>query len=257
MRRNKVTQSFVLFFILSLASILLFRSSLGGGIKGLVEQILSPLQRVAYAATVALEPEQDSFEIKKLKEEILQLRKKIVDQQNIARDNQAFHDQFANSPVSPKRLLPVAIIGMQLTTFIIDKGDQDGVHEGTAIIYKDVLLGKVIHSSAHVAVVATINNKLFSLTGRTSETNALGIVKGQDGGILFDKVVLSDKLSPNTTVETKGDINEKGVGVPPGLMIGKIVSVHKSASSLFQAAEIVPLITLNKLTIAFAMLHTQ
>ncbi|HZJ18567.1 MAG TPA: rod shape-determining protein MreC, partial [Patescibacteria group bacterium] len=67
----------------------------------------------------------------------------------------------------------------------------------------------------------------------------------------LDNVLLSENLKKGDIILTKGDIDQEENGYPPDLIIGKIISVDKSPSALFQKADVVSLVDLSKLTTVF------
>ena len=115
------------------------------------------------------------------------------------------------------------------------------------------MVGRVIHVTPHMSLVDSVMKQGFSVTGRDLATDALGVIKGQGEGVILDNVVLSDKLQVGDMVITKGDLNENGVGVPPDLVVGKISSIDRRPSNLFQSAEIQSLIDLNRLSTVFVL----
>lgn len=70
---------------------------------------------------------------------------------------------------------------------------------------------------------------------------------------MLDNVVLAEGLEKDDLVSTKGDTDENGLGFPPDLVVGKIVSVNKKASNLFQSADIRSLVDFNKLETVFVI----
>jgi rod shape-determining protein MreC len=159
-------------------------------------------------------------------------------------------------------LLPANIVGAPSfipgistpETFIIDKGTSDGVKVGDAVVYKNNLLGKISKISDSLSEVTLVTNTSSSFTAKTSSSQALGVIKGQGGGqMILDNVLLSDNLKPSDLVLTNGDTNLSGKGYPPDLVVGKIVSVDKKASSLFQRAEVSSFIDFAKITTVFVI----
>ena len=69
----------------------------------------------------------------------------------------------------------------------------------------------------------------------------------------FQNFVLSDKFEKGDVVVTKGNIDEQGNGIPPDLIVGKIISVHKNPSALFQTAEIESLVNVSRLDTVFIL----
>ena len=88
------------------------------------------------------------------------------------------------------------------------------------------------------------------------ETNASGVIKGEGGdGMILDEVLLSDSLKKDDLVLTKGNQDLSGVGFPPGLAVGKIASISKNASDLFQKAEVKSSLDFTKLDKVFIVVN--
>jgi rod shape-determining protein MreC len=182
-----------------------------------------------------------------LEEINLDLSKKLVDQKKILEDNKALRDQFTTTSINNKNLIAANIVGSPSfipgvtmpENYILDKGEKDGIKTGQFVIYKDNLVGKIVQASKNFSKVDLLTNQNFSVTAQTVFSNATGIVKGQGGGeIILDNVVLSQSLNKDDLVATKGDLDVRGAGILPNLILGKIISVNKNPSSLFQSAKI-------------------
>ena len=199
-------------------------------------------------------------ETTKLKEENLSLSKEIIDQTKLIEDSKALRDQFAVVSPSSKNLLeadvvgsPAFIPGVSLPEYLIlNKGANHNIKKGQAVIYKDNLVGKITQVGGSFSKVTLISNQEFSITAQTLSNKSIGIASGQGGGILvLGNVVLAQELKTGDLVVSKGDINEEGIGVAPNLIIGKITSVSKNASDLFQSAKVMPLVDFVHLTKVF------
>lgn len=189
-----------------------------------------------------------------LRDENTALRTQLVKMQELERDNSALRNQFQTANPESRNLLPATVIGMNANEITIDKGSEDAVQKGDIIVLKDNLIGKVAKISPHVSIVTLITDPATSFTAQTSKTAAIGVVKAQGGDtITFENVVLSDKLEKDDMVITKGDIDENGGGYPPKLIVGKVVSVNKKASNLFQSAQIKSLIDMSKIRMVFVV----
>jgi rod shape-determining protein MreC len=180
-----------------------------------------------------------------------QLRTQLTKMKEIERDNKALHDQFQTSDPDAATLLPATIIGSQPNALLIDKGDRDKIQVGDIVVVKDNLIGRVAKTTAHVSQVMLLTDPSISFTAQTVNTDTTGIIRSFNGAIVLANVVLADKLQKGDTVITKGDVDTKGNGYPPNLIIGKIISVDKQASSLFQAAKIQSLVDTSSLRIVF------
>ncbi len=198
--------------------------------------------------------------MQQLKEENQQLLVQKAEFEKLKADNKALRDQFQTASPPSVNLLPARIIGISqfipgITSFdqiILDKGSAEGVRLGYAVADGQNLLGKVTDISFHRCQVELVSNKNFSFTAQTAETNASGVIKGQGGGdILLDNVLLSGALKISDVVVTKGDQTIEGIGLPPDLIVGKIVSIDKKASSLFQSAKIKSPVDIASLSLIF------
>jgi rod shape-determining protein MreC len=241
---------FFLFFFLALGIFFLSKTAFGQGLTGVFEQLVLPLQRSTFtnSHTEKLTPERE------LQAENTKLKTQLAELNQLKKENNALRDQFKSETQNSRKLLPAQIIGNKDDDIVIDKGSSDGVNAGSVLIVNNNLVGRVTTVTAHRAVGELLTNTDTSFTVKTSKTSALGIGRGEGGGsVVIDNVVLSDKLEKDDIVITKGDIDANGKGYPPGLVVGKIVSVNKKASALFQAAEVAPLVDFNRMDTVFVM----
>lgn len=197
-----------------------------------------------------------------LKKENLLLQGQITKLQLIQQDNKALHDQFQTTTPSSQEILPVSIIGMPgflpgvtiPDMLVVAIGSHDGVRRGQGVVYQNILLGTIETINQHFSTVRLITSSSVSFTAKTAQTGALGILKGDGNGQMeLDNVVLSDTLKTGDMVVTAADVDEKGNGLPPGLIIGKITSVDKKPTNLFQKAYISTLVDVTKLTTVFVI----
>ena len=257
--RGNFTSGFFIFF---LSSLLLFSLANNGLLKlptGFLEQMTVALQRTVFV-TVSASSQKEQTAEQKLVEENKQLLLQLAKQKELEKENQALRDQFQTSKISSRKLLPAQVVGRpsfipgesSVTEFVIDKGEADGLKEGAIVVYKDSLIGRIVQLSSHLAVVRLVTDAQMLLTAKTMKTSALGVLKGQGGEtMLLENVVLSDKLEQNDLVQTKGDVDKTGDGFPPDLVIGKIISVKKVSSALFQVAEVRSLVNFSHLDMVF------
>lgn len=246
---NMAKGSFNYFLFFLLLSILIFTLSKFGFLE-------VPQSYFLKAATVVSSPffslshvfaqfNQNGEEIK-LKEENLNLQKKIVDQQKLINENKALHDQFQT--INPKSLdlLPANVVGAPRfipglflpENFIIDVGENDNVKAGNAVVLKDNLIGRVGKTTKFLSEVNLISNMSLKFAAKT-QNGVLGVVKGEgNGDLLLDNVLLSDNLEVGQIILTFGDIKLDSTGFPPDIIVGKIVSIEKNPTDLFQRAKL-------------------
>lgn len=260
-RKQKIYTVVILFISLSLLLFVLSKSAIFSVVQGWGEAILIPAQRIAYNVLGYPFSLPADSRIRQLQEENALLAKQIIAQDKLKRETQALRDQFSSQELPTRQLLPAAVIGArtvlsglgQPTELIIDKGKDEGIQKGTAVVYKDILVGSVTQVSTHISAVAVTTHKKTSLPARTVKTNALGVIRGQESSLLLDNVLLSDTLEQGDLVVTKGNIDNRGVGNPPDILIGKIVSVQKEPSALFQTAEVEPILNISRISTVFVI----
>ncbi|CAN5154552.1 hypothetical protein BH09PAT1_BH09PAT1_2110 [soil metagenome] len=263
-KRRSFISVFVFFLFSSFFLYGLSFTPVGQGITGGLEYLTRPLSyglSAVYAATKG-----QPSELQKLKDENSDLRIKLAGLQTQQKEIQALRDQFQISTPQSSLLLSTQIIGLKAflpgvslpEQLVIDKGKKDGVKTNDAVVYKNNLIGKVVVANDRVSLVDLAFKKGFSVTATTTGSNALGISNGQgQGSILLNNVVLSDTLNSGDMLITKGGTDSDESGIPPNLVIGKITSVDKKASSLFQTANVQPQIDITRVTHLFIVLRSE
>lgn len=247
---QKKSSNFSYFIILLIISLLIFGLSTLGFFKPvepIFRTILSPVQATVYGGFSFITGIFSNSKLKDLQNENRNLTKKLIEQDKLIEDNKALRDQFETENPKSNILLPAQVVGAPgfipgvslPENYTLDKGESDGVKEGDAVIFEDNLVGVVSKTTRFLSSVELITNSSFTLTAKTLETNALGVVKGQGGGeLILDNVVLSDTLKKGDIVLSKGDVEVGISGTIPNLIVGKITAVNKNPSDLFQKAKI-------------------
>lgn len=265
-KRENYLPIFLIFLFFSIIVFLISQTSLFLNFQSILESSVSPLRSFTYSLTNKNSSFSNDLRIQKLKNDNADLIKKIVDIQILEKENNALKDQFKTTYPPSQNLLSAKIIGVpnfipNLTmpeNFIIDKGQKDGLKVGQAVVYKENLVGKVAKTASNISIVDLITNKAFSVATQTSETGALGVIKGQgSGNMILDNVLLSENLKTSDIVLTKGDIEPIGVGFLPDLVIGKIESIDKKPSALFQTASVKSFLDFSKLSTVFIVLGNE
>jgi rod shape-determining protein MreC len=264
MRKSSFTSYFLVFFVLSLLILGAAKSGLLNPLDAFFKDIFAPFQALTYQTFVKITDFGQNSQIASLKAQNLALIKQLVDKNKLVGDNKALRDQFQT--VSPKstNLVPADVVGAPgfipdlsvPEVLILDRGANDGVKVGDAVVYENNLVGKITQVTANLASITLLTNSSSLFTVKTLETQAQGVVKGQGGGkVILDNVVLSDSLKKDDLVLTKGDVNIQNSGFPPDLTVGKITSISKNPSDLFQKAEIQTLVDFSNLEKVFVVVN--
>jgi len=261
-KKERLVFTFFIFLVLSIiilvlsvfGKLVLPQSFLEKGVAFLPKTFFGLFQRIPFIS--------ESEQLKKLKLENLTYASKLVDQEKLKKENAALLSQFQQQDIQTLSLLPSKIVGAPgfipgVTTpanFILDKGAKDNVEVGDSVVVKNNLIGKVSKVSSRLSKVDVITNSSVVLSAKTI-SGAIGVVKG--GGsdkITLDNVLPSQNLKIDELVLTKGDVDIAGSGIPADLVIGKIQSIEKVPTNIFQRAEVKSLINLTKLSIVFIVI---
>lgn len=203
-----------------------------------------------------------SSEVTRLQEENRKLLKRVATFEEMKRENNALRDQFQTTFPKSTNLLPAKIVGsigfipgVSLPEyFILDKGEKDGVKKGQAVLITDVVVGLVEKTSSQLSFVWPIYHRELQLQGKT-EKGVNGIIKGEGSIVVLENVLIADTLSKGDIVVTVGEVKGEGNDILPNLVIGRIESIDKKPSSLFQTANIKSPVDFSKLETVFILIH--
>lgn len=251
---------FLVFFGISLVLILLGSTGIFRNITSLANKVSNPGKDAVYVLTLR------SFQnkaIKSLMEENRNLKKKLSEEKNILNENTALKSQFEVAGSNSNDLLPAKVIGfpgfipgVSLPDYlIIDKGLRSGVVKGNAVVSNNYLVGRVVLTYPDFSKIELITNKNSTFTAKIEREEELnGVIKGQgDDKVVLDNVLLTQELKKDEVILTKGDMDEKGNGYPPNILVGEIEAIEKNQSDLFQRASVVSPIDFKNLNIVFVL----
>lgn len=220
--------------------------------KGLFEKALS--------VRLALPQQFDNQELQRLTEENREFLSHIVDQRNLINENQALRIQLEAKAVGSKTIqevVPAKVVGGSFNFLTIDKGKSSDIKIGQTVIYKNILVGRVVAVSqnrARVELPTATGSKISAKTDR----GAVGIVTGQGGTMILENVTISDNLEAKDLVLTSATLEEKPdgsiSGFPPDLLIGVVDNVIRDARALFQQGKIRSPLDFKKLEMVFIVI---
>lgn len=136
--------------------------------------------------------------------------------------------------ITPKKLLLASIIGkgsfFSQYAVVIDKGSNDGIHGGEAVIINpNVLVGIIENVFPRRSVIKLLFDTNFSLPGKTLE-GVNGVITGNVGGkVLFGNILPQASLNQGSIVVTG---NERP-GVPANLLIGEVEKIISQPTDVF------------------------
>lgn len=236
--------------------ILVFSSKLKF-ISSFLEKGTSAVQSVTFGIFQKLPFVSESARVKGLEDENLALLSQVSAFEKLKKENAALFDQFQTSYPQSYNLLEAQVIGApgfvpgvsDPNIFILDKGQKDNLKVGLAVVVKNNIVGVISQVSTNLSKVNLINNSSASFTAKT-QNGAEGIFKG-GSTLTLGNILLSESLTKDELVLTQGSIDSEGVGIPPDLVVGKIISIDKNPSDLFQKAKVESFINFKDLSTVF------
>ena len=173
--------------------------------------------------------EQESYELKRL-QELLALKEQYVDYNTIG----------------------ARVIATDSTnwfyTFVIDKGESDGVQVGCNILAGNGLAGIVTEVGSNYAKVRAIIDDNSNVSASVTGTDTLCTVSGdlshiKDGYINVGYINKADTIEEGAELVTS-HVSDKFL---PGLLIGYITEVEMDANNLTKSAKCIPVVDFSNL----------
>ena len=182
-----------------------------------------------------------------LREENAELRRQLVDYDQMKAENEAFKNLAGIQEDNPEMsFVPAFVIGRDgldaFGGFTLDKGTAQGVERGDTVIDdKGQLLGTVIEADLTSCRVLTILHPSFNAAGVVSRTRDNGILTGDASYAAQGQCIFTD-LSRESMASVGDEVITTGLGgvYPPDLLVGRIVSIEPEASGTSVIAVIHP-----------------
>ncbi|MDO8618867.1 MAG: rod shape-determining protein MreC [Candidatus Daviesbacteria bacterium] len=188
-------------------------------------------------------------ENKALQEQIAQLVSENANLRRNLAESQAIVEQEKTLDPRIYNLLPARPIGID-RYLKIDKGANDGVKIGDAVVYKDNYLGQVLTVSTKQSSIRLLTDpdSKLSAFSISKEGKAKGLVRGDFGlEMVMDKILHEEKIGEGDLVYSEGT---EGF-LPRGLILGRITQVIDNQNEVFKQAKLKPTFAVQDLEVVF------
>ena len=139
-------------------------------------------------------------------------------------------------------------------TVLIDKGKEDGVRRGMAVVVPKGIAGQITEVSSHYSKVLLIIDPNSAVDALVQNDRSRGIIKGDAAGALIFKYVLrKHDISVGDIVVSSG---LDGV-FPKGLVLGQVSDVFKPKAGIFQEVTVRPYVDFEKLEEVLVVLNRK
>lgn len=182
------------------------------------------------------------------------IKNKILEQENFELKNQLNFKKHSSSTI-----ITAEIVAKNLDTadqiIILNRGSNDGIKNDQPVIYGDgILIGKIIklENNLSFARVLSDNQSKIAATILNSD-HSLGVIEGGFGlSIKMTFIPRNENIIIGDEIITSG----LEIGIPRGLIIGKVAAVENESYQPFQQAIITPAVDYEKINFV-GVLSTQ
>lgn len=245
----------ILSFLLATFDVRADGSGVGGSLREGAQALFSPVQRVATAVTRPVAGFIDGVsdiaglrdEVDRLRTENDELRDQLLDVASL--ENRLAELQRINDLEPPGELATITarITSSSPTEFDqirwIDKGSDQGIAIGQAVIDEDGLVGRIDFVAAGSARVRLITDPRLGVGVRDLATNETGWVEGRGQ----DELPQLKMFSAQKPVEAGDRLVTDGTRFPPGLPVGTVAEAAEAEAGFALITTIEPSIRTSEL----------
>lgn len=220
-----------------------------GPVRSLVLEVSAALQEVVTAGVRAAKNAWNRYlflvglqeENARLRRVIADLHQQVTDLREAAAAGRRLKELLDLKETFGGTLVPAMVVGHDISgwsqTIVVDRGRNDGVGEGMAVICPMGLVGQIMKSSADFSRVLLVTDRSSEIAALSQRTRARGIVEG-----MGDRFCRIKYLHVSEDVQEGDAILSSGMDrtYPKGILIGTVTRVNKKKFGLFQEAEIEP-----------------
>jgi len=202
-------------------------------------------------------------EVKKENEELkktnIELQNKALEYGTAIKENERFRKMYD----LPKQTDKYNYVGADIrgllangNGFVINKGENKGIKKGMIAITGEGLVGQVTSVGNNWSIVQCLSNENIAVAALVQDKRDKGIVKGYKDE--NNKALAQIQRLPVDSVIKKGDIIlTSGLGgiYPPGIRIGKILSVHEDKGQVMKSAIIEPYVDFERIEEVFIVVQ--
>jgi len=168
--------------------------------------------------------------------------------QETALENKRLRELIGFKKTLPYHFIPAAIIGRDpsswFRTLLIDKGTDNGLRRGAAVMTAQGIVGKVLDAQKTAAKVLLLIDSNSALDILVQRSRAKGIVEGRTEELCELRFVSkTEDIQRGDVIITSG-LDEI---IPKGIVVGAVVNVVRNSPGFFQLVEVKPAVDFSRL----------
>ena len=197
-----------------------------------------------------------SSENAKLKEEVLNLREKVMELEPERAEAMRLRELLGFMEREPDALIGARILAYDPApgsqSIWIDRGSDAGVARGQGVISPEGVVGVVAKTTPQDAAVLLLTDPRSAVAGETKAKGVRGLVRGKEKSLGFDRriwLTRMEYMEQHSELNPSDEVVTSGLDrvFPPGLPIGLLRSVERDESGFFLTAEILPAVDFARL----------
>lgn len=196
----------------------------------------APLQAGIVSAAALFGSGSDATE--RLDAENRQLRSRLVELEEYRLENVRLKGLLDFRSGLGAEAIVARVIGVDATnwfqTITIDKGTEQGLREGMAVINQHGVVGRIVKCAARSARVLLLIDASSAVATLVERTRTRSVCRGSGSSLVLDYVALPEDVQPGDVIVTSG----LGGVFPKGLPVGTVKSVVRGGFSMFQTIEV-------------------
>lgn len=179
-----------------------------------------------------------------LKEKLSELEATLSQFKEIKSENERLTSLLEFKKVTPHTLLTARVIGHDIlgqhSTLFIDKGSDDGIIPGQAVITPTGVVGSVLNTEKSFSQILTLTDRYSDIDAVIERSRARGILEGVSPTVCRLKYLQrTDDVQVGDLVVTTGLDHI----FPKGFPIGKVIRVDKKDYGITQEVQVEPLVS--------------
>ena len=262
-KKNLISKWRLIIIILVVAFLGLFFSPTGftKPVRNTVWQILQPIGKgLRMSVGRAFPFVKDIFQFGRiirqnsgLVNENLDLQSKLATMTEMQYENEILKKElgFMKNTDSSK-VIPGAIIGQSsgyLRSVTIDKGTNEGLSVGDAVISQGVLAGVLTQTRENNSEVTLVTDFNSLVPVVLQDSRGTGLLRGGLQGLVVEEIPLNIEVKPGENVVTSG----LGGQIPAGILVGKSTEIISKEGEIFQKVAVSSPVDFSRLEVLFVI----
>ncbi|MEW5736081.1 MAG: rod shape-determining protein MreC [Thermodesulfobacteriota bacterium] len=187
-------------------------------------------------------------ENEKLKRDLTTVRQLLIEERETTEENKRLKALLSFTEKSDRKLLAARVVGEDPSAWfrsvVINRGKNDGVKEGAAVVTPLGVVGRVLRASGSYSLVLLLLDPNHAVDVRFSRSRARGVMVGaRERGLRVKYVLKKEDVKKGDLLVTSG---LDGV-FPPGIPAGVVAEASRQGEGMFQDITVLPFVSFDKL----------